>query len=241
MPSRAACPAQSPPPASPFSSAQKSLPEIPGAARDGGQSSRNPNPRKAIGAAFPPRSPPASFRASPPPEISAHPLHPWRVLGKLRILAPSLRCPAHAHRSPHIRATLAPSQPPGKQPLRRAAYIQICRRCTHGIPLGNYHWYSRRFFGRENREGLRHGYPGGPDRRNRGIDFGRLGLRFAGSRGVRPHRPTGNGHGRRHHPAANRPRYKERLNATALVIRRGGSRTIPRDPPLEHSACVNQL
>src|SRR5271154_2693629 len=206
MPSRAASPVQSPPPASPFSSAQKSLPEIPAATRDGGQSSRNPNPRKAIGAAFPPRSPPANSRASPPPEISVRPLHPWRVLGKLRILAPLPRRRSHAHHSSPIRATLAPSQPPGKQPLRRTAYIQIFRRCTHGIPLGNYHRYSRRFFGRENREGFRHGYPCGPHRRNRGFDLGWLGLRFAGTGGIGSDRPTGDGHGRSHHPATNRPR-----------------------------------
>src|SRR5271169_4082248 len=124
MPSRAASPVQSPPPASPFSSAQISLPEIPAATRDGGQSSRTPNPHKATGAAAPPRVPPADSRASPPPEISVRPLHPWHVLGKLRILAPLLRHLSAVHRSTRIRATVAPSRAI-HTPFPRSAQISI--------------------------------------------------------------------------------------------------------------------
>src|ERR1700683_553246 len=86
MPWRAAWLAQSPPPVSPFSFARRSPPGTPAAGRDGGRSSRTPNPHRAIDAVVRRRFPPANSRASLPPEISVRPLHPWRVLGKRRLV-----------------------------------------------------------------------------------------------------------------------------------------------------------
>src|SRR6202167_1522949 len=86
MPWRAAWLAQSPPPVSPFSFARRSPPANSAAGRDDNRSSRTPNPHRAIDAVVRRRFPPANSRASLPPEISVRPLHPWRVLGKRRLV-----------------------------------------------------------------------------------------------------------------------------------------------------------